>query len=264
MPNHILKTVPKTALVTGASRGIGHAIATALAAEGCEVLLVARNPAELARAAAEIQSATNTKTHFLAADLATPSGTGQAATRARALFPHLDALVNNAGATVRANLLTATEEDWESGFALKLLAGVRLCRALWPMLMDAKGSVLNIAGAAAHTPTADFIVGAAVNAAILAVTKSLADQGSADGVRVNAINPGIIATGRLQKRIDLIAARDNTDQSTSEKTLAREWGVPRIGRPEEIAAMAAFLTVGAGTYCHGGIYNVDGGATKGL
>jgi 3-oxoacyl-[acyl-carrier protein] reductase len=262
---HIMANAPRTtALVTGASRGIGRAIAQALAAAGCEVLLVARDATALAQTAAEIQAGSGTQTHWLAADLATLSGTAEAAARAQSLFPKLDALVNNAGATVRANLLTATEADWEDGFALKFMSPVRLCRALWPMLIAAEGSVLNIAGAAARTPTADFIVGAAVNAAILSLTKSLADQGGADGVRVNALNPGIIATGRLQKRIDAVAARDGTGQAESEQTLAREWGVRRIGRPEEIAAMAAFLTIGGGTYCHGGIYDVDGGATKGL
>jgi 3-oxoacyl-[acyl-carrier protein] reductase len=253
-----------TALITGASKGIGRAIALSLAQAGCDALLLARDHAALTETAAAIALATGRTIHTLAVDLSTAEGCAQAAEAARVHFPTLNVLINNAGATVRATLQEATEEDWSAGFALKFYAAVRLTRALWPMLVQAQGSVVNIAGSAARTPTADFVVGSAVNAAILSLTKSLADQGALDGVRVNAINPGLIATTRLQRRIDTIIARDHVNQATATATLAREWNVPRIGRPEEVAAMATFLTVGGGTYCQGGVFDVDGGRTKGL
>lgn len=254
----------RTALVTGGSQGIGKAIAAALSAAGCNVLLVARRPDLLDAAANEITAKTGRGVFTTAADLSTPAGVAQAAARAQTIFPSLDVLVNNAGATTRGTLATVQDADWMDGFALKFHGTARLTRALWPMLIAANGSVVNIAGVAGRTPTADFVVGSAVNAAIMALTKSLAEQGGADGVRVNCINPGLIKTGRLQRRVDEIMRRDGLDQAAAEQTLAREWGVQRIGRPEEIAALAVFLTVGEGTYCQGGIYDVDGGRTRGM
>jgi 3-oxoacyl-[acyl-carrier protein] reductase len=253
-----------SALVTGGSQGIGHAIAAGLAAAGCDLLLVARNPDRLAQASSSIAAASGRQVHTVACDLATVDGGSHAAARAGTVFPALNVLVNCAGATVRGSLFEATDHDWADGFALKFHGAARLTRALWPQLTAAGGAVLNIAGVAGRTPTADFVVGSAVNAALMSLTKSLAEQGAADGVRVNCINPGLIKTSRLQRRVDDIMRRDNLDQAAAEHALAQEWGVHRIGRPEEIAALAVFLTVGEGTYCQGGIYDVDGGRTRGL
>jgi 3-oxoacyl-[acyl-carrier protein] reductase len=254
----------KTALVTGGSQGIGRAIAAGLSAAGCDVMLVARRQNLLEAAAQDIAAATGQGVLTIEADLSTPAGVAHAAARAQAIFPTLDVLVNNAGSTVRGSLLSVSDDDWTSGFALKFHGAARLTRALWPLLSKAGGAVLNIAGVAGRTPTADFVVGSAVNAAIMAFTKSMAEQGAKDGVRVNCINPGLIKTARLQRRVDDIMRRDGLDQAKAEAALAREWGVQRIGRPEEIAALAVFLTVGEGTYCQGGIYDVDGGRTRGL
>ena len=254
----------KHAIVTGGSRGIGRAIAAGLAQAGCDVLLVARDPAALRAAAGEIAAESGRAIEYLSADLSTPEGASAVAARAASLFDGLDVLVNNAGATVRGSLFDVTEQDWADGFALKFFGAARLSRLLWPMLVDAGGAVVNIAGVAGRTPTADFVVGSAVNAAVMSLTKSLAEQGAADGVRVNCINPGLIATDRLQRRVDVIAARDGVSPAVAAGTLAAEWGVTRIGRPEELATMAVFLTVGGGTYCQGGIFDVDGGRTRSL
>jgi 3-oxoacyl-[acyl-carrier protein] reductase len=256
--------MPQTALVTGGSQGIGRAIAAGLSAAGCDVLLVARQQAALDATAQDIAAASGNGVLTIAADLSTAAGVEQATARAKSFFPRLDVLVNNAGATVRGSLLSLSDDDWTTGFALKFHGAARLTRALWPLLTNAGGAVLNIAGVAGRTPTADFVVGSAVNAAIMALTKSLAEQGAKDGVRVNCINPGLIKTARLQGRVNDIMRRDGLDQAKAEAALAREWGVQRIGRPEEIAALAVFLTVGEGTYCQGGIYDVDGGRTRGL
>jgi NAD(P)-dependent dehydrogenase (short-subunit alcohol dehydrogenase family) len=254
----------KCALVTGGSRGIGRAIATALAQAGCDVVLVARQPGALGAAAADIAAQTGRTVRVIAADLGSLHGVQAVSAQLRGFSPTLDVLVNNAGATVRGTLLEVAEQDWQEGFALKFFGAVRLTRALWPLLKQAQGAVVNIAGVAGRTPSADFVVGSAVNAAVMSLTKSLAAQGATDGVRVNAINPGLIATGRLERRIDVVAAREGVDRQAAARILAAEWGAARIGQPEEIAAMAVFLTVGGGTYCQGGIYDVDGGVTKSL
>jgi 3-oxoacyl-[acyl-carrier protein] reductase len=228
------------------------------------VLLVARNAVPLQQAAARLTAETGRDVRFVAADLSTPEGTAMVAARAAQQSTRLDVLVNNAGATARGTLFEVTEQDWADGFALKFHGAARLTRALWPALAAAGGSVVNIAGVAGRTPTADFVVGSAVNAAVMSLTKSLAEQGATDGVRVNCINPGLINTDRLRRRVEAIAARDGGDMAAAERTLAKEWGITRIGQPEEIAALAVFLAIGGGTYCQGGIFDVDGGRTRSL
>lgn len=253
---------PPTALVTGGSKGIGAAIAEALAAAGCDLILAARDPDRLHRTAASIRAQTGRTVTEVAADLATPAGIDAALAAAHAA-PSLDVLVNNAGATPRAHLADTTDDTWATGFALKFTATVRLTRALWPRLKTAQGSVLIIAGTAGRTPTADFVVGSCVNAALAAFTKAMAEQGIADGVRVNCINPGLIETERLRRWTQpLIDTGLGEDDAKAQ--LAKAWGIPRIGTPQEIADAALFLTRGGGSYCQGTILDVDGGRTRTL
>jgi len=251
--------MPETALITGASRGIGAATALALARAGCDLLLTARSEPDLRATADGIIAETGRNVRIVAADLSTPEG-AHAITLAAAALPALHVLVNNAGATPRGSLAEMPDHAWDDGFALKFRGAVRLTRALWPALIATQGAVVNIAGTAGRTPTADFVIGSAVNAALLAFTKAMADQGGRDGVRVNAINPGFINTGRLRR---WTAGLPGTPEE-AEAALAKSWGVARIGQPSEIAAMVVFLTVGGGSYCQGGIYDVDGGRTKTL
>ena len=101
----------------------------------------------------------------------------------------LDLLVNNAGATKRGDFLALSDSDWADGFALKFFGAMRLSRAAWPHLCSSSGTIVNIVGIGGRTGQAEFAIGGAVNAALLNLTKVLADRGVKDGVRVNAINP---------------------------------------------------------------------------
>ena len=123
-----------------------------------------------------------------------------------ARFGRIDIVVNNAGATPRGDFLAFDDAAWDDGFALKFFGAVRLCRAAWPHLVEAQGCIVNIAGIGGRTGNAEFTIGGSVNAALLNLTKALADRGVRDGVRVNAVNPSGIATERTQVRIDRLAA----------------------------------------------------------
>jgi NAD(P)-dependent dehydrogenase (short-subunit alcohol dehydrogenase family) len=244
----------KAALVSGASRGIGLAIAERLAAGGMRVLLVARSTEAIGESAARLPGAA-----AFAADLRQPEAASQAVAAAIGEFGRLDLLVNSAGATQRGDFLALDDAAWVDGYALKLFGAVRLSRAAWPHLRAAGGGIVHIAGVGGRQPGADFTIGGSVNAALMNLTKALADRGVAEGVRVNCINPGSIRTGRLTGRIDTLAAERGLDHAAAARALAEQTGVARFGEPEEIAALVAFLAGAEAGYIQGAILDVDGG-----
>lgn len=235
----------KTAIVTGANRGIGRAIAKRLASDGASVVICARDRTLLDETLQEIGSG-----RAIALDLRLPES-------AQALmdFAHTaDILINNAGATKRGEFELLSEEDWVDGFALKFFAAVRLTRAAWPHLKQNSGSVVNVAGSGGRTPGAQFAIGGSVNAAMLSFTKSLAETGIADRVQVNAVNPGPVRTERLARRL--------IQESVDAETFARLANITRIGEPEDIANLVAFIVSPAGRLLHGALIDIDGGQTK--
>ncbi len=251
----------KTAVVTGASRGIGRAIALHLAEQGAKVVLTARDLTLLDDAVLAIAGSGGTAVR-IAADLREPDAAARIEQRAISAFGSIDILINNAGATKRGEFIDLTDEDWQDGFALKFFGAVRLTRAAWPHLKKSHGSVIHIAGSGGRTPGAQFSVGGSVNAALLSFTKSLAETGLRDGVQVNCINPGPVRTARLDTRLARIAAEQGvTPQRALEIFLATE-KITRIAEPTEIAALAAFILGPAGRSLHGSLIDIDGGSTK--
>ncbi|HXB75095.1 MAG TPA: SDR family NAD(P)-dependent oxidoreductase, partial [Candidatus Acidoferrales bacterium] len=162
----------KTAVVTGASRGIGRAIALRLAREGARTVLSARDRDALGRAVAEIQ-ASGGQAACVALDLRIPDAPPQLVDFAMKTFGRIDIVVNNAGATRRGEFEDLTDEDWIDGFALKFFGAVRLTRAAWPHLKTVSGSVINISGVGGRTPGSQFTIGGSVNAALLSFTKAM-------------------------------------------------------------------------------------------
>ena len=250
----------KSAIITGASRGIGRAIAIRLAGEGARVMLCARDAGRLAAVADEIGQ----YAAVASMDLRMPDSPGELVRLAMARFGRIDVVVNNAGATKRGEFLELTDEDWADGYALKLHGAVRLTRAAWPHLREARGSLINIAGTGGRTPGAQFTIGGSVNAALLSFTKAMADNGLRDGVQVNAINPGTVRTDRFAKRLEALAAERRIPIGAAEPEFVREARVTRVGEPEDIAGLVAFIVSPAGRFLHGALIDMDGGATKSL
>jgi 3-oxoacyl-[acyl-carrier protein] reductase len=250
----------RVALVTGASRGIGAAIARALADDGCHVVAAARS----ADALQAVVDALPTPSLAHVCDLATPGAASALVEAAVSRFGRVDIVVNNAGATPRGDFLAFDDAAWDAGFALKFFGAMRLCRAAWPSLVERGGCIVNIAGIGGRTGNAEFTIGGSVNAALLNLTKALADRGVRDGVRVNAINPGSIATERLQTRIRSFASEHGIDPSAATHEMARAQRVARFGKPTEIASAVAFLASAQAQYCQGAILDVDGGQTRTL
>ncbi|MEQ8816862.1 MAG: SDR family oxidoreductase [Thalassobaculum sp.] len=254
----------RIAIVTGASRGIGRAIAMELAREGAGLVLAARSADALARVAEEAEKAGASATLAVAADLARPGEPERVVAAAVERFGGVDILVNNAGATKRGDFLTLSDADHLDGFALKYHATVRFCRAAWPHLVAAGGTVVNIAGIAAQTPDAEFTIGGPVNSALLNFTKALARRALEEGVRVNALCPGHIVTDRLHTRIEVHAKQHGLTLEAARESLRAHYGIHRFGEVGDIAGMVAFLCSPQASYVHGTTIVVDGGATPGL
>jgi len=251
----------KIAIITGASRGIGRAIALRLAKEGARTALCARDADALTSAVREIESAGGIAAS-IALDLRLPDSPACLADFAMDTFEGIDIVVNNAGATKRGEFAGLTDDDWADGFALKFFGAVRLTRAAWPHLQTRSGSVVNISGIGGRTPGSQFTIGGSVNAALLSFTKAMAETGVRDGVQVNAINPGTIRTDRYQTRIAAIAAEQQIDPAEAERRFVQQERIVRIGEPEDIASLVAFVTSPEGRYLQGALIDMDGGATK--
>lgn len=259
-----LELAGKVALVTGASRGIGAAICSELAAEGMHLSLVARDGTSLRNVAMRLGNSSQIRTHVHATDLRHPDAAQVAVNAAVEALGRVDLLVNNAGATKRADFFTLTEDDWQDGFALKFHGYVRMTRAAWPHLRQSSGSVVNIVGIGSRAGAAEFTIGGAVNVALLNFTKAMADIGVEDGVRVNAINPGLIETDRFIRNVERIMRDHALERDDAVRFLLQSHGTKRVGRAEEIGTLTAYLASHKADFIQGSIIDVEGGATRSL
>jgi NAD(P)-dependent dehydrogenase (short-subunit alcohol dehydrogenase family) len=254
----------KVALITGASGGIGTAIATELAREGADLCLTARDPGKLQETASALEKMSGRRPAVHAGDLSAPDAASAAVAAAIAAFGRLDILANCAGDTKRGDFLKLTEDDWSGGFAVKFHGCVRMTRAAWPHLRETQGTVINIVGVGSRFGSAEFAIGGAVNVALLNFTKVMADIGINDGVRVNAINPGLIETERLGRNVARLMREHSCTREEAVSRMLKPRGTRRFGRPEEIGWLAAFLASPKAAFIQGSIIDIDGGATRSL
>jgi NAD(P)-dependent dehydrogenase (short-subunit alcohol dehydrogenase family) len=254
----------KVVVVSGGSRGIGRGIAMAFAAAGARTVLVASSAANLAAAAAAIAATGAPKPDVVAADLRTEAGCAAAHAFVAGRHGRSDILVNSAGATRAGAFLSLGEDVWQDGFALKFFGCVRLSRLFWPQLKAAKGHVVNVIGGAARTPDPEFLIGGAVNAAMHNFTKGLSGLGKRDGVNVNAILPGMTETERVEQLFRQRAEAAGTSVDEIRASLVAKDGLARLGKPEDVAALALFLCSERARHIQGTAIAVDGGATPGL
>lgn len=254
----------KVVVVSGASRGIGHGIAAAFAARGAQTVLAALSIDNLKAGADAIASTGALRPEICAADLRTEEGCKAVFNLVSDQFGRCDVLVNSAGATRAGAFLELPQEAWHDGFALKFFGCVNLCRLFWPMLKTARGHVVNIIGGAARTPDAGFLIGGSVNAAMHNFTKGLSGLGKRDGVNVNAILPGLTETGRVAQIFQQRAAASGKTMEEERQAQIEREGLTRLGQPEDVAALAIFLSSESARHIQGTAIAVDGGGTPGL
>ncbi|MEQ8348610.1 MAG: SDR family oxidoreductase [Sneathiellaceae bacterium] len=253
----------KTAIVTGASRGIGRGIALKLAADGYDVALVARSEETLRDVAKEI-GGQGRRAVPLAIDLREADAGDRAVGGAVEALGGLDLLVNNAGATKRGDFFSLTEEDFLDGFALKFHGAVRMTRAAWPHLKAAGGAMISVIGVGARNPSPDFTIGGSVNSACANFTRAIAQIGTQDGVRVNAVHPGLVRTDRLMVWVRQAMEKDGLSEEAVLQGMARDSQTTRIGEVEDIANLVSWLASPAAGFVHGAIVDIDGGRTRGM
>ena len=254
----------KIALVTGGRRGIGLAIVNRLAREGCDVLVVARDASGTQTAAQEVARSSGRRVIGCAADLSRPNGIEKAREALSSTFGRLDILVNNAGFSRPGDLLELTDSDWQARFAIKLYAAVRLSQALWPMLIESHGAVINVIGGFARNPSPRYIIDGAVGAALMNFTKALATRGLIDDVNVNAVHPGKTMTDLWQGIIDRQAAAEGRTPEDVKRSYIAASSIRRFGEPDDTAAAVAFLASPISRHVRGTDFIVDGGAAKSL
>jgi 3-oxoacyl-[acyl-carrier protein] reductase len=252
----------KVAVITGGSRGIGREVAVELARAGGQTVIVSSSGTNLAVASKTIAEA-GLAPLVVEADLRSLDGCRSVFDAVKEKFNRCDILVCSAGATRAGNFVDLPDEAWLDGYALKLFGCVRMCRLLWPMLKAAQGFVVNIGGGAARSPGADFSIGASVNAAMGNFSKALSQLGKRDGVNVNVIHPGSTETERFYQLIEQRSkASGKPVKQLKQEATARD-GLRRLGKAEDVAALALFLCSEKARHIQGTAIAVDGGATVG-
>ena len=252
----------KVAVITGGSRGIGREVAVELTRAGVQTVIVSSSATNLAAASKTIAEA-GLAPLVVEADLRSLDGCRSVFDAVKEKFNRCDILVCSAGATRAGNFVDLPDEAWLDGYALKLFGCVRMCRLLWPMLKAAQGFVVNIGGGAARSPGADFSIGASVNAAMGNFSKALSQLGKRDGVNVNVIHPGSTETERFYQLIEQRSkASGKPVEQLKQEATARD-GLRRLGKAEDVAALALFLCSEKARHIQGTAIAVDAGATVG-
>jgi 3-oxoacyl-[acyl-carrier protein] reductase len=249
------------AIVTGASQGIGQATAIRLARDYAALTLVARNRDNLQRTAAAVTTA-GAKALIVDIDLAQPAAAQAVVAQTLQAFGRIDALLNISGAVPQIDLFEMTDEQWESGLALKLHGARRLIIAAWPALKAAKGSVVLMSGNSALFPKAPYAAVGTINAAIAALAKAFSDRGISDGVQVNSVLPGAVMTARRRSYLQHWAPLHDMTVEEATARFPKEAGIARYGEPEEIAELMAFLVSPGARWLTGSQLRMDGGEVK--
>jgi 3-oxoacyl-[acyl-carrier protein] reductase len=255
----------KVALVGGASRGLGRAAARELAAEGCAVVLCSRDAAALGRVAADIGQQTGADTYAVAANLSDAAAVADVVSAAVARFGRVDVLVTNTGGPPVGPFESHSPEAWRAAVAQNLESVLNLTRGVLPGMKDRGwGRIINVTSIAVKQPVDGLILSNSVRAAVTGFARTLANELAPHGVTVNNVLPGYTRTERLVQLATHNAQARGVDASEAYAQWEREIPMGRLGEPQELAALVAFLASTRAGYITGASIAVDGGWIRSL
>jgi NAD(P)-dependent dehydrogenase (short-subunit alcohol dehydrogenase family) len=245
----------RSVLVTGASRGIGRAIAESFAREGARLILVARDGAELERLSQQLARAHGVEVAIVPMDLSVRGATRQVAEA----HPHIDVLINNAGAIPRGDLLQVDDERWRAGWELKVFGYIDMTRQYFRRMQERRaGCIVNIIGIGAEKFDYEYTAGSTGNAALVAFTRSVGSVSLDYGVRVFGVSPGTVNTDRTVRSLRFTAEALLGDAERWQELIAERPG-GRLITPGEIADVVVFLSSDRGSAVSGHVMTVDAG-----
>lgn len=255
----------KTALVTGASRGLGFATALGLAREGCNVAINSRSDDHIRKAADEIQQLTGVDVFPIAEDVTDLHAADKLIPETLRKFGRLDLLVTNSGGPPPGPFESFDETTWRNAIELSFMSHVRLIRKALPALRESdSASVLTVTSVSVKQPIENLILSNSIRAATVGLTKSLALELGHDNIRFNSILPSWTETERVAELMTNRAEMNNTSVEEEMEKKSGEVALGRMATPEEFANVAVFLLSPAASYLTGVMLTVDGGGYKGL
>jgi len=253
----------KVAVVGGASKGLGRACAQALAQEGAQVVICSRSKPDLDTAAREIRDSTGSEALAFAGDLDRPETIRDLIAASVQRFGRLDVLVNNSGGPPLARAHNATEEQWATALQRSLLFFARMCREAMPHLKKSgSGRIINILAATVYNPIPNLALSGVTRLGVVAFAKSLADEVGRDGILINNVCPGSIMTERMLSNVTSRAKELGISVDDALGQRASDTAVGRVGKPEELAYLVAFLASSRSSYITGTTMLVDGGLVR--
>lgn len=254
-----------TALVTGASKGIGFASARLLAQEGCAVIINGRDEERLGAAVESLAGETGGKVHGLAGDMSAPEDAERVNRQAIEQLGSLDILITCAGSSPGGLIEELTEEHWAVSLGLKFLGYVRSCKAVLPHMRErGRGSIVLVVGNDGLKPSYWEVTAGAANAADINFASSIAEQYGRYGVRVNTVNPGPVNTDRWDGLEKAFARDKKVDQARAHELAVSSIPLGRICEPEEVANLVVFLASPRASFINGAHIPIDGAQRKAL
>ncbi len=255
----------KVAVVLAASKGLGRAAAEALAAEGARVIIGSRNQEELEKTAQEISQKTGSQVVGFPVDVTDAAQAESFIAKAVQQFGRIDILVNNAGGPPFGLVESFDEAQWQSAFELNLLSTVRMTRLVLPHLKKTgSGRIINIVSMSVKSVLEGSVLSTSIRMGVIGMAKLLADEVGSDQITVNNVCPGMILTDRIRSSgIKKELAAGMTEEEALQKK-AKTIPLRRIGKPEELAALIAFLASEKASYITGDTIQVDGGVMRSI
>jgi NAD(P)-dependent dehydrogenase (short-subunit alcohol dehydrogenase family) len=251
----------KTAVITGGSVGIGLAVAEALAAEGVDLALCARNEERLSEAGEGVREAHGVRVLTVPTDVTSPADIVALSQQIEREFGGADILINNAGTGSEERIMDAPDDKWQYYWDLHVMAAVRMSRAIVPLMRKrGGGAIINNASICAKQPLGYEPIYNTTKAALVMFSKCLANELIGENIRVNTINPGLVLTPDWWKTAGALSEREGIPAQEYLDRIAKENApIGRFASPAEVANFFVFLCSPAASYCVGSTYYVDGG-----